>query len=171
MHLKHEREQAGASAKSRAAQRGATAAVNASHRPVAGQLLVRWELQPDTSILWLSGALDRATATLLDRELNARAPAMTRLLVDLTGLEFVDAGGMDSLVRVHRRAYEQRGKLSFRRGPHVAQWPLGLIRIVQLRSEWATRPTDGSDEDSYFALAMACADVDHPRPGDRPGAA
>ena len=28
-----------------------------------------------------------------------------------------------------------------------------------------------SDENFYFALAMACVDVDHPRPGDRPEAA
>jgi ABC-type transporter Mla MlaB component len=152
---------------------GAVAALStfSQQSAVARQLLVRREHRPELSILWLSGALDRATATVLDRELNARSSAATRLLVDLTGLEFIDADGMDSLVRAHERASEQGSRLSFRRGPHLARWPLGLIRIVQLRSEWATRPTDVSAEDSYFALAMACADFDHPRPGDRPGAA
>jgi ABC-type transporter Mla MlaB component len=121
--------------------------------------------------LWLSGTLDRATSALLDRELNERAIATMRLFVDVTGLEFIDPRGMESLVRIHRRANERGDRLSFRHGPHVAQRPLGLIRAVQLRSEWATRPAGVRDEDSYFALAMACADVDHPRPGDRPRAA
>jgi ABC-type transporter Mla MlaB component len=150
---------------------GAGAAVNGSHRFVAGQLLVRWEHRPDTLTLWLSGTLDRATSALLDRELNERAIATMRLFVDVTGLEFIDPRGMESLVRIHRRANERGDRLSFRHGPHVAQRPLGLIRAVQLRSEWATRPAGVRDEDSYFALAMACADVDHPRPGDRPRAA
>jgi ABC-type transporter Mla MlaB component len=126
--------------------------------------VVRWERRPDASILWLSGALDRATATLLDRELNARALATMRLLVDLTGLESIDRRGMDSLIRVHWRAGAGGHPLSFRHGPHVAQRPLGLIRGVRLRPEWATRLADVSDENSYFALAMACVDVDHPRP-------
>jgi ABC-type transporter Mla MlaB component len=149
----------------------ATLSTSSQQLPVARQLLVRWERGPDLSILWLSGALDRATATLLDRELHARASVTTRLLVDLTGLEFIDAHGVDSLVRAHQPACEHGFRLSFRRGPHLARSPLGLIRIVRLRSEWATRPTNVSAEDSYFALAMACADFDHPRPGDRPGAA
>jgi ABC-type transporter Mla MlaB component len=150
---------------------GAGTAVNGSHRCAAGQLVVRWERRPDTSIVWLSGTLDRATATLLDRELNTEAIATMRLFVDLTGLEFIDPRGMDSLARIHRRARERGDRLSFRHGPHVAQRPLGLIRAVQLRSEWATRRAGVGDEDSYFARATACADVDHPRPGDRPGAA
>jgi ABC-type transporter Mla MlaB component len=150
---------------------GASAAVNGSHRSVAGELVVRWERRPDTLILWLSGTLDRATASLLDREFNAGAIAATRLFVDLTGLEFTDPRGMDSLVRIHSRACERGGRLSFRHGLHVAQRPRGLIRAAQLRSEWTTRPAGVLDEDSYFALAMACADVDHPRPGDRPRAA
>src|ERR1700678_2554564 len=55
---------------------------------VAGELVVRRERRPDALILWLVGELDRATVTLLDRELDGPAISPIRLVVDLTGLEF-----------------------------------------------------------------------------------
>jgi anti-anti-sigma factor len=134
-------------------------------------LVVRWERRQTVSIVWLTGALDRTTAPVLEGELDARAIGTIRLVVDLTGLELIDPSGLDALVRLHRRAPERGERLSFRHGQHVAQRPRGLIRAVQLRSEWAPRPERLSDDDSYFALAMACVDVDHARPGDRPRAA
>lgn len=146
--------------------------VAARLQPVAGgQLAVRWERRQVTLIMWLSGALDRATATLLDRELDAQAIGAMRLVVDLTGLEFIDSAGMDALLRIHWRASKGGDRLSFRRGPHVAQLPVELTRTVRLHSRRVTRTAGTSDADPYLALAMACADVDHPRPGDRPGAA
>jgi anti-anti-sigma factor len=134
-------------------------------------LVVRWERRQTASIVWLTGALDRTTAPVLEGELGARSIDTIRLVVDLTGLELIDSSGLDALVRIHRRAPERGERLSFRHGQHVALRPRGLIRAVQLRSEWAPRPERLSDDDSYFALAMACVDVDHARPGDRPRAA
>jgi anti-anti-sigma factor len=138
---------------------------------VAGALAVHWERQDDTLIMWLSGALDQATVTLVDRELDGQAIGMMRLVVDLTGVEFIDSSGLDALVGIHWRASKRGDRLSFRHGLQVAQRPVELTRTVRLRSRWAARPVGVSDEDSYFALAMACADVDHPRSGDRPEAA
>jgi anti-sigma B factor antagonist len=199
MHRKHKRAKADGSAVGHAAPRGnRDAASRLSRAPLelarlepargyltigegavadgrpqiaAGQLVVRWERRPDALILWLSGALDRATSTLLDHELDAPAIRPMRLVVDLTGLEFIDSTGLDTLVRIHQRACEHGDRLSFRHGAHVAQRPLELTPTVQLRSRWATRHAGAGHEGSYFARAMACADVDHPRPGDRPGAA
>jgi anti-anti-sigma factor len=114
----------------------------------ARPLVIRSERPGAVSILWLSGALDRATASLLDRELTARAIGLMRLVVDLTGLDVIDSAGLDSLVRIHRRACARGVRLSFRHGLHA----------------WASRPEGVGDEDFYFALAMACVDVDHPRP-------
>jgi anti-anti-sigma factor len=161
MHLKHKRATADLSAVHRSPPR--------KSRPV--ELMVRRERRPDALILWLSGALDGATSALLDRELEAQPTRQVRVVVDLTGLQFIDSGGLDTLVRVRQRACERGHRLSFRRGAHVAQRPLELTRTVALRSRWARRHADVSHEDSYFALALARADVDHPRPGDRPGAA
>ena len=112
-------------------------------RPPAGALAVRRERRADVLVLWLSGALDRATSALLDREFDAQAGHATRLVVDLTGLEFIDSSGLDTLVRTHRRACESDLRLSFRRGPHVARRPLALTRDVQLRSRPASRRAKG----------------------------
>jgi len=146
--------------------------VEEARQPVVeGQLTVRWERRHATWIMWLSGTLDRATATLLDRELDARAIGLMRLVIDLTGLEFIDSPGRDALVRIHRRSTMRGQRPSFRHGSDVAQPPAEPTRTARLRSRGATRTTRISDEDPYFALAMACADVDHPSSDDRPEAA
>lgn len=71
---------------------------------MAGELAVRWDRQDDMLIMWLSGALDQATVTLLDRELDGRAVGMMRLVVDLTGPEFIDSPGLDALLGIHTGA-------------------------------------------------------------------
>jgi anti-anti-sigma regulatory factor len=101
---------------------------------VAGELAVRWERQDAVLIMWLSGALDQATVTLLDRELDGQAIGLMGLVVDLTGLVFIDAPGLDALVGIHWRAAKRGDRLSFRHGPHVAQRPVELTRTVRLRS-------------------------------------
>ena len=83
---------------------------------VAGQLAVRWENEDGTLIMWLDGALDEATVTLLDRELDARAIGLMGVVIDLTGLEFIDSSGLDALVGVHWRASKRSDRLSFRHG-------------------------------------------------------
>jgi anti-anti-sigma factor len=161
MHLKHKSRTTDVSAIRRTTPRGS--------RPA--ELMVRREWRPEALVLWLSGSLDRATSSLLSGELAAQPARPLRVVVDLTGLRFIDSGGLDTLVRIHQRACERGLRLSFRRGAHVAQRPLELTRTVALRSRWATRHAGVSHDNSYFTLASARANVDHPRPGDRPGAA
>jgi ABC-type transporter Mla MlaB component len=144
----------------------------AERRPVVpGQLTVRWERQDAMSIMWLSGALDQPTVTLLDREFGARATGLMGLVVDLTGLVFIDSAGLVALLGIQWRASRRDDRLSFRHGWQVAQRPVELTRSVRLRSRSAARASGVSDENFYFALAMACVDVDHPWSGDRPEAA
>jgi anti-anti-sigma factor len=134
----------------------------------ASALVVRTERRAHALVFWLSGALDRATSPALERALDARAGGVTRLIVDLTGLEYIDSNGLDTLTRTHRRTSESDQRLTFRHGPHVGQRPSELTRDAQLRSRAASRGANTRDDDYYFALAMACADVDHQRPSDRP---
>ena len=133
---------------------------------VAGQLAVRWDRHQSTSIVWLSGVLDEATVTLLDRELDERAIGTTDLTVDLTGVAFIDPVGLDALVGINWRASERGDRLSFRYGSSVAHGPVELSRTVQLPARWCSV----GDEDFDSALAVACADVGHPLLGDRPEA-
>jgi ABC-type transporter Mla MlaB component len=142
------------------------------HQPAAaGELVLRREHRRDVLIIWLSGTLDRATAALLDRELDASPTGTERVVIDMTGLRLIDPAALDWLRRVHQRASQRGDRLSFRRGIHVARQPGALTRAAGLRPRWTMRPASLTGEDPYFALALACADVDHPRPGDRPWAA
>jgi len=131
--------------------------------------VVRWGRRRTTVITWLSGALDQTTATMLDREIDAHPTATMRFIVDLTELELIDSSGLETLEGIHRTATERGESLCFRYGQHLAQWPRRLVGTVPRRSEWAPQSASVGDEDSYFALAMACADVGHARSGDRPG--
>ena len=149
-------------------ERGRRAVDREPERRDARALAVRSERRADVVILWLSGALDRATSALLDRELDAQAGRTMRLVLDLTGLEFIDSSGLDTLERTHRRASERAQRLSFRQGLHVGRRPLDLIRNAQPRARPASRRASGTKQGDYFPLAMASADVDHQRPRDRP---
>jgi anti-anti-sigma factor len=121
------------------------AVVREPGKPAVGGLAVRRERRADMLVLWLSGTLDRATSGLLDREFDAQAGRVTRLVIDLTGLEFMDSCGLDTLVRAHRRASENDQRLSIRQGPRVAQRLLELTRDAQRvlgrRLTARTRPT------------------------------
>jgi anti-anti-sigma factor len=150
------------------ADSGEFAVVGEPERRAPGAFAVRTERRTDVLVLWLSGELNRATSVLLDRELDAQAGQTTRVVVDLTGLEFIDSIGLETLVRTHRRATERDQRLSFRQGLHVAQRPLELTRDVQLRSRPPSRRGNVNDDDDLFTRAMACAAVDHQRPRDRP---
>jgi anti-anti-sigma factor len=106
----------------------------------AGEFTVRGELVADALILWLSGTLDGATSALLARELDAQSARAPRLVVDLTGLEFIDASGLGVLARAARLGSERGRQLSFRRGPDVAQAPFVLIHNVHPRPRSAGQP-------------------------------
>jgi anti-sigma B factor antagonist len=134
--------------------RSVTPTVGDRRQPVAqSQLVVVWGSRGEALIVWLSGTLDRITRTVLDRELDPRAIGTTPVVIDLTGLEFIDSCGLHTLARVLRRATMRGDRLTFRHGQHVARRPLELIRAVQLRAERAARPEPLSDEDSNLALA------------------
>ena len=121
--------------------------------------------------MWLSGTLDQATVTLLDREPDGRAIGLMGLVVDLTALDVIDSPGLDALAGIHWRVSKRGDRLSFRHGAYVAPRPVDITRAVRQRSRQAARTAGATDESSYFALAMACVDVDHSWSGDRPEAA
>jgi anti-anti-sigma factor len=106
-------------------------------RPAVAALTVRTEhraeRREDVSVIWLSGALDKATSAQLDREFDAQASHATHVVLDLTGLEFIDSSGLEMLVRTHRRARENDQRTSFRQGPHAGRLPLELTHDTHLR--------------------------------------
>jgi anti-anti-sigma factor len=132
-----------------------------SYRPAVGALAVLTERRADVLVLWLSGALDKATSTLLDREFDAQADHATNVVIDLTGVESIDSYGLDTLVRTYRRACENDQRTSFRQGRHVGLLPRELTRDAHLRFQPAARRAWVSTTENFFAHDTQCADVDH----------
>jgi ABC-type transporter Mla MlaB component len=117
---------------------GAVDTVTPRRGPVAiGELAVRWERHCGIQVIWLSGALDQATVTLLEYELDRQTIGQMGLVVDLTGLVLIDSAGLDALVGIHWRASTRGEQLSFRHGPYVEQRPVDLTRAARQRARWA----------------------------------
>jgi anti-anti-sigma factor len=106
-------------------------------RAAVGALTVRTEhraeRRADVLVLWLSGALDKSTSALLDREFDKQARHATHVVVDLAGLTLIDSSGLATLLRAHRRAAEHDQRTSFRQGPHAGRLPRELANDTHLR--------------------------------------
>lgn len=71
----------------------------------SGSLTLEVRASEDSVVLGLVGELDLACAELLRDEINAaEASNAPRIIVDLSGLEFVDSTGLEVLVRAHQRS-------------------------------------------------------------------
>jgi anti-anti-sigma factor len=117
-------------------------------RPRVAALTVRTERRADVLVLWLSGALDKATSVLLDREFDQQAGHVTHVVVDVTGLELIDFTGLETLVRTQRRAWENDQRTSFRHGPYAGRLPRGLIDNADRRFRpTASRPERADQRD------------------------
>jgi anti-sigma B factor antagonist len=99
----------------------------------AGQGHLRIELAPDAEglVVALAGELDLASVPELDQclqELTGTDPG--RLLIDLSGLDFMDSTGLALMVRAHRSAETNGHSLALRRGPAQVQRLFELTRLV-----------------------------------------
>jgi anti-anti-sigma factor len=125
--------------------------------PASGALTVRTERRTerraDVLVLWLSGALDKTTSALLDREFDAQTGHATHVVVDLTGLTLIDSSGLATLLRAHRRAAEHDQRTSFRQGPHAGRLPRELANGAHLRFQPVARRGNASADENFFAHA------------------
>jgi anti-sigma B factor antagonist len=81
--------------------------------------------------LLLQGELDLTSAPVFDRELKvAEAAAPARLVIDLSGLEFMDSTGLRALLLARERSGSEGHKLALRRGPRQVQRVLELTKTV-----------------------------------------
>ncbi len=78
---------------------------------------------PDAVVITLEGELDLASASKLEDELlSVEATKPRRLVIDLSGLTFMDSTGMRTLALAQRRSLSDGGpELALRRGPHQVQ--------------------------------------------------
>jgi anti-sigma B factor antagonist len=99
--------------------------------PVPGQLVVESKSDGDAIVLLLQGELDLTSAPIFERGLRAaEAATPARLVIDLSGLEFMDSTGLRALLLARERAGVESHKLTLRRGPRQVQRVLELTKTV-----------------------------------------
>jgi anti-sigma B factor antagonist len=86
-----------------------------------GNLRIRLEDGPDAAFLFLSGELDLATAELLESTIRAAEGRGAKMIVlDLSGLDFIDLNGLMVLMRASIRLSHAH-RLALLHGPEHVQ--------------------------------------------------
>lgn len=91
-------------------------------RPTSSQLVIELDRDSDAVKLVLHGELDLSSAPLLEGELeDVEASGHSRLVIDLSGLEFMDSAGLHMLLKARNRSLANGHDLTLRRGPRAIQ--------------------------------------------------
>jgi anti-sigma B factor antagonist len=101
----------------------------------------------DVAVISLEGELDVAGAALLEQEIE-RVTAdhgPTKLVLDLSGLEFMDSTGLRLVVLADARAREQGRRFAVIRGPESVHRVFEITRMSE-RLEFVAPGTDLSAE-------------------------
>jgi len=86
------------------------------------ELVITTESGADALVLALYGELDLATAPVFERQLeHARSTRPECLVVDLSGLQFMDSSGLHALLRATRPAPESGQQLQLLRGSRAIE--------------------------------------------------
>lgn len=98
-------------------------------------LSVAWHQDGDVHSVAPRGELDVASAPVLEAELlRVESLAPSSILLDLSGLTFMDSTGIRLLVAAHERATEGAHSISFFRGPPIVH------RVIELAGVHAVLP-------------------------------
>ncbi len=99
--------------------------------PIPGQLVIDSSGDGDAVVLTLRGELDLTSAPAFARELKTAESGNPRqLVIDLSGLEFMDSTGLRALLLARERAQSDGYQLALRRGPRQVQRVLELTKTV-----------------------------------------
>lgn len=97
-----------------------------------GSLTIRCTADDRGAVVILGGELDLESAPELDRQLREVAGASPgRLLIDLSGLEFMDSTGLSVIVHAHRDSQANGHQLALRPGPPQVQRLFELTGVRQ----------------------------------------
>jgi anti-sigma B factor antagonist len=98
-----------------------------------GELTVSSRRDGDVHTIVLAGELDLATAQRLEQELKrVEATDARSILVDLSGLAFMDSTGIRILVAADARSRADSERLALRRGPAAVQRVVELTGLTDL---------------------------------------
>jgi len=89
--------------------------------PTPAPFDVRRVEHPLGVVLILGGELDLATAPVLQEKLDRAKRGRGAVVIDLSGLRFIDASGLHMLVRAERQLRASGGQLVLVRGPRAVR--------------------------------------------------
>ncbi len=98
-----------------------------------GQLTMTSERDGDTHTVSLCGELDLAHADRVEEELlRVEAADAESIVLDLSGLTFMDSTGVRLILGADARSRADRGRLSLRRGPRNVQRVLEISGVLEM---------------------------------------
>jgi len=98
-----------------------------------GQLLIESRTEVDRVVLSLRGELDLTSVPQFEQEMHdAEAANPAHLVVDLSGLDFMDSTGLRTLLQARERAKGGHHELILRRGPRQVQRVLELTKTLDV---------------------------------------
>jgi anti-anti-sigma factor len=101
--------------------------------PPSSELVVRSHSEGDAFVVAVYGELDLGSASILERTLRmVEAVNAQHVVIDLSGLEFIDSIGLHLLVRAHERWFRSGRRLSLLRGPRAVHRVFELTNTVAL---------------------------------------
>jgi anti-anti-sigma factor len=96
-----------------------------------GKLAVHSEREGDLHTIHAQGELDLATAGDLERELiKVEDTDALSIILDLSGLQFIDSTGVRVLLSAHARSRSNSNRLTLLRGPAAVQRVFQLTGIL-----------------------------------------
>lgn len=108
--------------------------------PMPAPFDVRRVDHPLGVVLTLSGELDLATVPLLQEQLDRAERGGVAVVIDLSGLRFIDSSGLHVLVRAERRLRASGGQLVLVRGPRDVHRVFELTGLDRLFA-WCNSPS------------------------------
>ncbi len=86
-------------------------------RALSAQFVIDRDHEPGAIVVTLYGELDLASGPLLEDELHAaETTGKERIVIDLSGLDFMDSVGLEVLIDAQRRSLQNGHQLSLLRG-------------------------------------------------------
>lgn len=99
----------------------------------AGQLTVRSERDGVLHAISVQGELDLANADVLERELvRVEGTDALSIVLDLSGLTFIDSTGVRLLIGAHARSRADADRLTLLRGPRSVQRVFELTGVLDI---------------------------------------
>jgi anti-anti-sigma factor len=99
----------------------------------AGSLTIRSVREGDERCVCLYGELDISCGDALDREmLEVESEDVKRIVLDLSGLQFMDSTGVRALLSLHARSQADSNRLVILRGAPAVQQVLEITGVDRL---------------------------------------